>query len=94
MKLAIIGDRGIPARYSGFSTLIEQMGTRMVENYGIDVTIYCRSNYYTEKPKYYKGVRCVYLPAPGGKSFESIISNIRGLGLPTPTSPEITIDEK
>jgi glycosyltransferase involved in cell wall biosynthesis len=49
------------------------MGVRMVKDYGYDVTIYCRSNYYDEKPRYYKGVRCVYLPAPGGKSFESII---------------------
>ena len=73
MKFAIIGDRGIPARYSGFSTLIEQMATRMVNEYGFDVTIYCRSNYYEDRPKFYNGVRCVYLPAPGGKSLESII---------------------
>ena len=73
MKFAIIGDRGIPARYSGFSTLIEQMGVRMVNDYGFDVTIYCRSNYYDDRPRYYKGVRCVYLPAPGGKSLESIV---------------------
>jgi len=73
MNLAIIGDRGIPAKYSGFSTLIEQMATRMVSEYGYEVTIYCRKNYYEERPKFYNGVRCVYLPAPGGKSLESII---------------------
>lgn len=73
MKLAIIGDRGIPARYSGFSTLVEQIGLRMVEEYGFEVTIYCRRNYYAERPKYYRGVRCVYLPAPGGKSLESVV---------------------
>lgn len=72
MKLAIIGDRGIPARYSGFSTLIEQIGVRMVEEYEYDVTIYCRKNYYSERPQFYKGVECVYLPALGGKSLESI----------------------
>ena len=73
MRLAIIGDRGIPARYSGFSTLTEQLGLRMVEQYGIDVTIYCRRNYYDQRPRTYKGVNCVYLPAPGGKSLESIV---------------------
>jgi glycosyltransferase involved in cell wall biosynthesis len=73
MRLAIIGERGIPARYSGFSTLIEQMSTRLVAQYGFEVTVYCRSHYFVERPARFKGVRCVYLPAPGGKSFESII---------------------
>lgn len=73
MHIAIIGDRGIPACYSGFSTLTEQMAVRMVQEYGLEVTVYCRKHYYSEHPKKYKGVNCVYLPAPGGKSFESII---------------------
>lgn len=73
MKLAIIGDRGIPARYSGFSTLVEQLATRLVRDFGFDVTVYCRSHYYERHEPTFKGVHCVYLPAPGGKSFESII---------------------
>ncbi len=73
MRLAIIGERGIPAKYSGFSTLIEQMATRLVSRYGFEVTVYCRSHYFAERPARFKGVRCIYLPAPGGKSLESII---------------------
>lgn len=73
MKLAIIGDRGIPAAYSGFSTLTEQLATRLVNEYGFEVSVYCRGNYYNERPKKYQGVNCIYLPAPGGKSLESII---------------------
>jgi glycosyltransferase involved in cell wall biosynthesis len=73
MKLAIIGDRGIPACYSGFSTLVEQLAVRLVREFGFEVTVYCRSAYYELQPEYFKGVRCVYLPAPGGKSFESIV---------------------
>jgi hypothetical protein len=72
-SLAIIGDRGIPAKYSGFSTLVEQMATRMVAEYGMEVTVYGRRPYYDEHPDSYRGVRCVWLPAPGGKNFESII---------------------
>jgi glycosyltransferase involved in cell wall biosynthesis len=71
--MAIIGDRGIPAMYSGFSTLTEQMAVRLVKEYNFDVTVYCRRNYYDDRPSYYRGVKCVYLSAPGGKSFESII---------------------
>ena len=29
MKIAFIGSRGIPARYSGFETFYEQLGTRL-----------------------------------------------------------------
>ncbi len=73
MRLAIIGDRGIPARYSGFSTLTEQLATRLVAEYGWDVTVYCRNQYYEDHAPVWRGVKRVFLPAPGGKSFESII---------------------
>jgi hypothetical protein len=73
MRLAIIGDRGIPARYSGFSTLVEQLAVRLVRDHGFEVTVYCRNHYYEDRPKSWNGVDCVYLPAPGGKSFESIV---------------------
>ncbi len=77
LKIAIIGDRGIPARYSGFSTLVEQLAVRLVRDHDMDVSVYCRNSYYDEKPKYYEGVRCYYFSSPGGKNFESIIhSNI------------------
>ena len=48
MKLVIIGERGIPAKYSGFSTLIEELAVRLVRDYGWDVTVYCRNQYYED----------------------------------------------
>ena len=73
LKVAIIGDRGIPARYSGFSTLVEEISTRLVAEHGFDVTVYARRPYYETHPAEYKGVRIVWLPSPGGKSLESIL---------------------
>ncbi|MEC3947373.1 DUF1972 domain-containing protein [Sphingobium sp. HWE2-09] len=73
LRIAIIGDRGIPARYSGFSTLVEELAVGLVRDHGMDVTVYCRSQYYVAHPPVWQGVRCRYLPAPGGKSFESIV---------------------
>ncbi len=73
MRLAIIGDRGIPARYSGFSTLTEELASRLVRDHGADVTVYCRTHYYEEREPDWHGVHRVFLPAPGGKSFESLI---------------------
>lgn len=73
IRVAIIGDRGIPARYSGFSTLVEELAVGLVRDHGMDVTVYCRNQYYKERLPTWQGVRCRYLPAPGGKSFESIV---------------------
>jgi glycosyltransferase involved in cell wall biosynthesis len=72
MRIAMIGDRGIPARYSGFSTLVEEVSTRLVAEHGMDVTVYCRSNYFDARPATYRGVNLTYLAAAGGKSFESL----------------------
>jgi len=73
LRIAIIGDRGIPARYSGFSTLVEELAVGLVRDHGMDVAVYCRNQYYAARPPVWQGVQCRYLPAPGGKSFESIV---------------------
>lgn len=72
LRIAIIGSRGIPAQYGGFDTLAEEIATRLSWHYSMDVTVYCRSSYYSEKPVNYLGVRCVYLPSWKVKGFESI----------------------
>jgi glycosyltransferase involved in cell wall biosynthesis len=79
LRVAMIGDRGIPARYSGFSTLVEEVSTRLVADHGIDVTVYCRRQYFDAHPEQYKGVKLVYLHAPGGKSFESLLHSARAI---------------
>jgi len=73
LRIAIVGDRGIPARYGGFSTLVEQLAPRLVREHGIDVTVYCRTHYYDDRAPLYQGVRRIFLPAPGGMNFESIV---------------------
>jgi glycosyltransferase involved in cell wall biosynthesis len=40
MRLAILGARGIPARYGGFETFAEQLAVRLVER-GHHVTVFC-----------------------------------------------------
>lgn len=79
LRVAMIGDRGIPARYSGFSTLVEEVSTRLVASHGMEVTVYCRTPYAEEHPPEFKGVRLVYLSAPGGKSFESLLHSQRAI---------------
>ena len=79
LRIAMIGDRGIPARYSGFSTLVEEVSTRLVSTHGFDVTVYCRAQYFDHRPSIYKGVKLVYLRAPGGKNFESLFHSARAI---------------
>lgn len=63
-KLAIIGTIGVPAKYGGFETLVEQLLLPLSENF--EVTVYCSSRYYArkERKKHYKSARLKYLPLP------------------------------
>lgn len=72
LRVAMIGGRGVPANYSGFDTLIEELSVRLVERHCMDVTVYCRRHYYDVRPPVHRGVRCVYLRSVRGKGIESI----------------------
>ena len=75
----MLGGRGIPANYSGFDTLLEELSARLVAQHGMDVTVYCRRHYYDERPALHRGVRCVYLRAIRGKGLESIYHTSRSV---------------
>ncbi|MGC9971191.1 MAG: DUF1972 domain-containing protein [Bryobacteraceae bacterium] len=57
-RIAILGTRGIPARYGGFETFAEELGARLAAR-GHRVTVYCRERH---PEPYYRGVRLRYLP--------------------------------
>ena len=56
----MLGTRGVPARYGGFETAVEEIGARMVEA-GLDVTVYCRNP--GQRIAVHRGMRLVNLPA-------------------------------
>ena len=58
MRLAILGTRGIPARYGGFETFAEELSTRLAAR-GHQVTVYCRERH---PERTYRGVRLQYVP--------------------------------
>jgi glycosyltransferase involved in cell wall biosynthesis len=72
MKIALIGSRGIPARYSGFEQFYEQFAVRLAER-GHDVTVYNRSHFIKDVKKEYKGVRIVSLPSIPTKHLDTIV---------------------
>ena len=62
-RLAILGSRGIPARYGGFETFAEELSVRLVER-GYDVTVLCE-RHPRPQPSEYRGVQLEYVPARG-----------------------------
>ena len=60
-RIAILGARGIPARYGGFETFVEELAPRLVRR-GVDVTVFCEAEH-GPQPAEYEGVKLVHVPA-------------------------------
>lgn len=58
MKIAIVGTRGIPAKYGGFETFAEELSIRLVKK-DIEVDVYC--DYESYPYDKYKGVNLKFL---------------------------------
>ena len=71
LSIAMIGTRGVPARYGGFETCVDEVGSRLAAM-GHSVTVYCRSHYYPEKQLEQTGMRLVHLPCIRNKSLGSL----------------------
>ena len=70
-RIAFLGCRGVPARYSGFETLVEELGARLAER-GHAVTVYNRAHLYPDRPREVRGMKVAYLPSLRTKSTETI----------------------
>lgn len=67
----MVGTRGVPARYGGFETAIEEVGRRLVER-GHEVVVYCRTTADGERPNQHLGMELVHLPAIHHRSLETL----------------------
>ncbi len=71
LRIAFLGSRGIPARYSGFETFYEQLGSRLAAR-GHAVTVYNRRHFIQDVQGQYRGMRLVSLPAIRTKHLETL----------------------
>ncbi|KAA1422780.1 glycosyltransferase family 1 protein [Mumia zhuanghuii] len=71
MKVALIGTRGVPARYGGFETAVEEIGRRLADS-GHEVWVYCRTVEDEDRPRTYLGMHLVHLPAVRRKTLETL----------------------
>ncbi len=68
----MIGTRGVPARYGGFETAIEEVGRRLADR-GHQVLVYCRNpEPSTPLPSTYLGMRLIELPSVKNRSLETL----------------------
>jgi len=77
LKIAILGSRGIPAKYGGFETFAEELSTRLFRS-GIDVTVYCEGDGKNDTSKY-KGVNLEFVPALNIGPLTTILFDLRCL---------------
>jgi glycosyltransferase involved in cell wall biosynthesis len=71
MKIAILGTRGIPARYGGFETFAEHISTQLAER-GHQVTVYCRRAFARPDDTVDSRVRRVTLPSICSKYLDTL----------------------
>lgn len=74
MRIALIGTRGVPARYGGFETAVEEVGSRLAAR-GHRVVVYCRATADeapADRPTTHLGMRLVHLPAVRHRALETL----------------------
>lgn len=71
MKIAFIGQKGIPAKSGGIEKHAEELAARMAKM-GHEVFVYVRNNYTSPKLSKHRGVKLVHLPSIGTKHLDAI----------------------
>src|SRR3954451_16015758 len=73
LSVAMVGTRGVPARYGGFETCVDEVGSRLAAR-GHDVVVYCRRRgpKTVDEAKEFKGMRLVHFGAMQKRSLETL----------------------
>ena len=79
MKIAILGTRGIPARYGGFETFAEKLAAGL-SAHGVDVTVFCETGE-TYAPDVCLGAKLRYICAGAFGPLQTIVYDLKCLWL-------------
>ncbi|SOC47171.1 Glycosyltransferase involved in cell wall bisynthesis [Blastococcus aggregatus] len=80
MRIAMLGTRGVPARYGGFETAVEEVGRRLADR-GHRVVVYCRTaRGETDRPTHHLGMELVHLPAAHKRALETLSHSALSVG--------------
>lgn len=83
LRVAMIGQRGVPATFGGIEHHVEQLGTRLAAR-GHKVTVFCRTNYVADRQRWYRDMQLRHLPTISSKHLDALvhstISTLAALG--------------
>jgi N-acetylglucosaminyldiphosphoundecaprenol N-acetyl-beta-D-mannosaminyltransferase len=71
-SVAFLGSRGVPARYSGFEVVVEELGRRLAAR-GHEVTVYNRLPHFGPPQPVWGGMKIIGLPTIPTKSLDTIV---------------------
>lgn len=72
LRVAMIGQRGVPATYGGVEHHVEELGARLAAR-GHEVTVYCRNGYSDDDhAAEHRGMRLRHLPTVASKHLDAI----------------------
>ena len=72
LRIAILGTRGIPARYGGFETLAEELAAGLAAR-GHEVTVYARTRYAEPGLSAWRGAKIRVLPTIPTKYLDTVV---------------------
>lgn len=75
MRIAMIGLRGVPARYSGVETAVEEIGSRLVAE-GHEVDVYCMKGEFDGGEGSYRGMRRIVISTVPSKNLQMIVYSV------------------
>jgi glycosyltransferase involved in cell wall biosynthesis len=75
MKIAMIGQKGVPAAHGGIERHVEELSAHLVE-LGHDVTVFTRPNYSDPTLVTYRGITLRSLPTVGTKHLDAIVHSV------------------
>lgn len=70
MKVAVIGQKGIPSRAGGVEVHVEEISSRLATNN--EITVYCRKSYCQDKYDQYKNIQMKYMPSIHTKHLDAV----------------------
>jgi len=72
LRIAFIGQRGVPATIGGVEHHVEEIGSRLAAR-GHQVTVYTRNNYSSTHVSEHRGMRVRYVPTAPTKHLEALV---------------------
>jgi glycosyltransferase involved in cell wall biosynthesis len=72
LRIAMIGQKGMPATYGGIERHVEELASRLVGR-GHEVTVYCRPSYGSVPMDRYRGVRLRQVRTVASKHLDAIV---------------------